>query len=156
MGLGSLFLLLLLAQAAFMVSTTHESMSSSRKFSNVTLKKLNLAHDAKLAVVQVQQFLSDISATRGQNGLNDGLEQAKLHAAQFSDDMRQLKQIDPDNQARYDAILQAFEPYFEIGQKMAKVYVDKGPVGGNAMMPQFDKAAAILEQLETDPDPDSQ
>lgn len=144
LGLGLAFLLLLLAQATFMVLTTHESLSSSQSLSAFTLQKLNLANDAKLSVVQVQQFLSDISATRGQNGLNDGLDQAKAHAAQFREDMRKLKQIDPDNQSHYDDIIQAFEPYFDIGQKMAKVYVDQGPAGGNAMMPQFDKAAGVL------------
>jgi len=44
------------------------------------------AKDIQLDVVQVQQFLSDISATRGQGGLNDGLEEAQKSAAMFIQD----------------------------------------------------------------------
>src|ERR1700759_902848 len=38
---------------------------------------IRAAKDVQQDVVQVQQFLSDISATRGQDGLDDGFEEAK-------------------------------------------------------------------------------
>lgn len=43
--------------------------------------------DAKLDVVQVQQFLSDVSATRGQDGLDDGFAKAEEFAAKFRTDI---------------------------------------------------------------------
>jgi len=150
LGLGLIFLLMVLGQAALTAWTTQQSLELSQGLAGRTLTKLNLAHDAKLAVVQVQQFLSDISATRGQNGLDDGLDIAKQQAAQFREDLNKLKQIDPEHVSEYEALAEAFEPYYSIGKKMAHAYVSGGPAAGNAMMPQFDKAAGALgEKLDT-------
>src|SRR5262245_26922828 len=41
------------------------------------------AQKLKYHTVQVQQFLTDISATRGLNGLNDGFDEAAEHAKSF-------------------------------------------------------------------------
>ena len=43
----------------------------------------NVAHQMKLDVVQVQQWLTDISATRAQDGLDDGLNEAEKHKESF-------------------------------------------------------------------------
>jgi len=39
--------------------------------------------DIRFHAVQVQQWLTDISATRGMDGLNDGFDTAKAHRAEF-------------------------------------------------------------------------
>ena len=44
---------------------------------------LEKAHELKLATVQVQQWLTDISATRAQDGLNDGFDEAEKNAQRF-------------------------------------------------------------------------
>jgi len=41
----------------------------------------------KLDVVQVQQFLTDVSATRGLDGLNDGFDRAKSFTDKFAADL---------------------------------------------------------------------
>ena len=43
----------------------------------------NAAHQMKLDVVQVQQWLTDISATRAQDGLDDGFNEAEKHKETF-------------------------------------------------------------------------
>ena len=144
LGLGTVFLLLVLCQAALTAWTTRQTLSLSQQIADQTLVKLNLAHDAKLAVVQVQQFFSDISATRGQNGLDDGLSQASHQADLFRKDIARLKQIDPSNTRLYEGLASTFEPYYSIGRKMAGAYVKGGPAAGNAMMPRFDQAADSL------------
>jgi methyl-accepting chemotaxis protein len=111
---------------------------------------LNDAHELKLAVVQVQQWLTDISATRGQDGLDDGYAEAEKNAKQFRKLIIQLQQLDPKNVAQYRKMSAAFEDYYVVGKRMAKTYIEQGPEGGNKMMGDFDKVAAILAQ-QVDP-----
>ena len=107
---------------------------------------LNKAHELKLSVIQVQQWLTDISATRGQDGLNDGFEQAEVYARQFRQLVSELKELNPDNAKHLDEMSKHFEGYYETGKKMAQAYVDEGPAGGNKMMAEFDTHAESISE----------
>ncbi len=110
---------------------------------------LDKAHQVKLSVVQVQQWLTDISATRGLDGLNDGFDEAAANAEHFMQLIEELRQLDPENRAKYDAMVPTFEAYYEVGKKMASAYIEQGPAGGNKMMGEFDTvAAAIAEEVD--------
>ena len=111
---------------------------------------LNLSHDMKLNVVQVQQWLTDISATRGQDGLNDGFDQAEINAKRFRANMKEFKKLLPALSGKFDDVSKQFEMYYVMGKKMAQAYIDEGPAGGNKMMSEFDKhAEAISKQVDT-------
>jgi len=56
------------------------------------LSALNDAHELKYSVSQVQQWLQDISATRGFNGLNDGFDNTEIYAKRFYTLTKQLQQ----------------------------------------------------------------
>ncbi|MBI3772577.1 MAG: methyl-accepting chemotaxis protein [Gammaproteobacteria bacterium] len=110
-------------------------------------KEFPLTQDAyrmQLHVVQVQQWLTDISATRGLDGLNDGFEKAAENAKAFHDEIIEAQGFDPDHAAEYLALEAAFNDYYEKGKKMAEAYVAQGPAGGNVMMGEFDKTAEVL------------
>ena len=105
-------------------------------------------------VVQIQQFLSDVSATRGKDGLDDGFQKAQenfdaLNGAlgkfetHFSaaGDARSLEQI--------RGIKASAITYYTVGQTMAKAYVDKGPEAGNKLMAGFDGASEALQKSLT-------
>ncbi len=110
---------------------------------------LNKAHRLKLSVVQVQQWLTDISATRGRDGLNDGFDEAEKNAVVFRGLIEELKAIDSGHAEQYQAMLPVFEDYYAVGKKMAQAYVEQGPEGGNRMMGEFDAVAAkIAEQVD--------
>lgn len=107
------------------------------------------AHRLKLTVVQVQQWLTDISATRGRDGLNDGFDEAENNAQQFKQLIDEMKVLDEANAERYQAMLPIFNDYYATGKKMAQAYIEQGPAGGNQMMAQFDEVAAkISEQVD--------
>ncbi len=107
---------------------------------------LDKAHQLKLSVVQVQQWLTDISATRGLDGLNDGFDEAAANAERFMQLIGELKAIDPENSAKYQAMVPTFEAYYEVGKKMATAYIDQGPAGGNKLMGEFDGVAAAMAE----------
>ena len=102
---------------------------------------LNKSHELKLAVIQVQQWLTDISATRGLDGLNDGFDEAENNARLFKTLVAELSELDPDNKSLYQDMLPTFSTYYNTGKKMAQAYIDEGPAGGNKMMAQFDSVA---------------
>ncbi|MGV8831564.1 MAG: methyl-accepting chemotaxis protein [Devosia sp.] len=112
-------------------------------------------YDVKIDVVQVQQWLTDISATRGLDGLNDGFDQAKVFADRLPSDIARAKALAgelerPELIATLDAVESKFSPYYAAGQKMAEAYVAGGPEQGNQTMGQFDDtASAIGESVDT-------
>ena len=105
---------------------------------------LNKSHELKLAVVQVQQWLTDISATRGLDGLNDGFEEAENNAKLFRKLIAELTELNPNNAERYQLLVSLFKPYFATGKRMAQAYIDEGPAAGNKMMAEFDAVAANM------------
>jgi len=102
------------------------------------------SHDVQLAIVQVQQWLTDISATRSLNGLNDGFEKAEQQARLFYQLIDELKRLDPENRAFYAEITPLFKTYYQQGKTMARAYIDHGPEAGNRQMSHFDRAADRL------------
>jgi hemerythrin-like metal-binding protein len=110
---------------------------------------LNKAYQLKIAVIQVQQWLTDISATRGLDGLNDGFDEAENNAQHFRQLVSELETLDPKNKKGYDDMRIAFDEYYKVGQQMAHAYIAEGPAGGNPMMASFD---AVAEKITLDVD----
>ena len=119
-------------------------LNKSSTINNRETPVLSKAHQLKLAVVQVQQWLTDISATRALDGLNDGFKEAEKYAQQFHVMIEELKVLDPANVGRYESMLPKFEDYYNVGKKMAQAYIDQGPEGGNKLMGRFDTVAADI------------
>ncbi len=105
--------------------------------------------EVKSDVYQVWQWLTDISATRGLDGLDDGFEQAQANAEKFAVDLEKTRALATSLNltgmlATLDEIEAAFEPFYATGKKMAQAYVADGPAGGNKMMAEFDTAAESI------------
>jgi len=103
----------------------------------------------QIDIVQVQQWLTDISATRGENGLDDGPAEAAKVAEDFVIQMAHAKELAKklkldDIADGLQATESAFPGYYETGKSMAEAYVSNGTAAGNAVMPNFDKASADL------------
>ena len=108
------------------------------------------ASQLKLSVVQVQQWLTDISATRGQDGLADGFDEAEKSARTFHQLIAEMQQLDAEHASVYTEMAPAFDDYYDVGKKMASAYVAEGPSGGNRMMSAFDEAASKLAKMVDD------
>ncbi|MDP6634109.1 MAG: methyl-accepting chemotaxis protein [Phycisphaerae bacterium] len=111
-----------------------------------------LAMEMKVDVVQVQQFLSDVSATRGQDGLDDGFRFAETHYREFLAGLDKFKEMfDRENDQmalrQVEDLRRAFMSYYEKGKTMAQAYMEGGPVEGNKQMAAFDKDAATLDSM---------
>ena len=133
-----------MVQGILLFSSNANILKQTSKIADIEIPLLNKAHDLKLSVVQVQQWLTDISATRGQDGLNDGFEEAEKQAANFHRLITELQTLDPENQQQYQAMKPVFDAYYTTGKMMAKAYIEQGPEGGNTLMESFDTVAAKI------------
>ncbi|MEN8195794.1 MAG: methyl-accepting chemotaxis protein, partial [Pseudomonadota bacterium] len=127
----------------------------------IELPLLLTIKEIKVDVIQVQQWITDISATRGLDGLNDGLDVADTYAVKFREDMAGVRQLlmsedhmeggmegGGDSHGTIMAALErveaSFVPYYASGRRMAQAYIDYGPAAGNRMMSAFDAVAAEI------------
>ena len=102
-------------------------------------------------VIQVQQWLTDISATRAYEGFDDGFEEAKVyyndanevlaHLIKEHKKYKEQDMVDDLNEFKND-----FESYYKIGIKMANAYIKGGPEQGNVVMGELDPFAEKLSE----------
>lgn len=110
----------------------------------------------QIDVIQVQQWLTDVSATRGQDGLNDGFDKAAEFAGKLKSDISDARKLSLSN-GQSNGLLEkltstetAFEAFYNVGLQMAHAYVAEGPSSGNKLMADFDSVAEVLfNELET-------
>ena len=141
LGLSMACILVLSAEIVSIYSEISSISAVTQAFTEVEVPILDKAHSLKLAVVQVQQWLTDISATRGLNGLDDGFQQAEENAQRVYTLLTELAQLDPKNNSEYQQIRPVFDAYYQTGQKMARAYINGGPEAGNLTMAAFDQTA---------------
>ena len=137
----SILAILLVVQAITITLNTNSIKTAIAEYTREQTQIIHKAHELKTSVIQVQQWLTDISATRAQDGLNDGFNQAEKHAQRVRTLIGELIAIDPENTSEYQEITPVFDAYYSIGKRMAQAYIDRGPEGGNAQMKKFDNAA---------------
>lgn len=141
-AMAGIFILFMLIQCLM----TYRNLKSIQTMNNKYFMTVTKADDLKLSVVQVQQWLTDISATRGAEGFDDGFDEAAQHAEQTQTLIGELKALNPEYESLLNEILSSFDPYYETGKQMAQAYIDEGPKGGNQMMEDFDSVAEAINE----------
>ena len=103
-----------------------------------------LSASVSLHLIQVQQWLTDISATRGAEGYDDGYEEAEKHALGFRKDLTDLLQIEPTLAKYVEGLTASFDAFYAKGKWMADQYIKGGSEAGNKAMDEFDGFAADI------------
>jgi len=102
-------------------------------------------------VIQVQQWLTDISATRAEPGYDDGFSEA----LNYYKDGKETLSVLIEEHTKYNetemvnslkAFDSNFDEYYEIGKKMADAYINQGHIEGNKLMSELDPFAAKLSE----------
>jgi len=109
-----------------------------------------VAKDMQMQVVQVQQWLTDISATRGLDGLNDGFDEAEKAYQAFLADLALIRagyaaSQDEQGVRRADTLKERIAVWYATGKRMANAYVEGGPESGNKVMGEFDAVSTELQ-----------
>ncbi|AUG52031.1 methyl-accepting chemotaxis protein [Thalassospira marina] len=131
--------------------TTSEAVEVASVTTNDIPVLIHSISDARYNVIQVQQWLSDISATRGQDGLDDGFDMAEEAAQALKKDLDEARAIATRlNQQKIvdalSAVEAAFPSYYAQGKEMAKAYIAGGSEQGNKIMGSFDAEAEKMSE----------
>ncbi len=128
-------------------------LSSQVSTYNERLEILNAASDSghtfKFDISQIQQFLTDVSATGDGDGFNDAQE----HFDSANKQLNKLEKLEPPLKAQTDDARTKLVAFYDTGKEMASTYVSKGQKDGNAIMKRpgngFDaRAEALADEVE--------
>lgn len=129
----------------------NQSDSLSGQFdhmASVTYVKMQLANDLRYNIIQIQQFLTDASATKSLPGYDDGFPSAKAsyESALKSIDALNAQPQSDEQKKILNNMVQQLGDYYSFGMTMANTYINEGTDAGNAFMGKFDPFAASLDE----------
>ena len=147
-GVVAFFVATLLIIGVLIAKLTH----AVGEVNDISLPLVLTVDEMDLSRSEVQQFLTDVSATHDPDGYKDALESAK----RFREGVDKFKQHftaihDTAKLKEMESIETHFNEFYSLGKTMAETYVRDGMEAGNALMkgsattPGFDKASEILE-----------
>lgn len=142
--LFSIVLFLLISISAFSIYNLNRLNHRAEYLKKNVIQQILTASEMKIAVIQVQQWLTDISATRGEPGFDDGFQEAETWAKTYRDKSQIFKTfVDPNSEIFKTNIEldKIFEEFYSLGKDMANTYIKKGPSEGNKFMSTFDPTA---------------
>jgi methyl-accepting chemotaxis protein len=128
------------------IANIQEAIKEKRE--EILPQAFNFLH-LKLDVVQVQQWLTDISATRGKEGFDDGFSEAEKYFNEGNAILdraisEHIKYGEPEMVRELRAFKADFSEFYSIGKAMAKIYIKDGAIEGNKMMLKLDPYAEKL------------
>lgn len=146
MALGfSLVVFVIVLTIIIVISNLINVEKSSSQVRDESLPHALEADRMAFSAVQVQQWLTDVSATHN----TDGYKNAEDAAADFKEGVKKFRKMfeeehDQKMLAQLDELEESFDGYYILGRKMADVYINKGTDEGNKIMEDFDKISATL------------
>jgi methyl-accepting chemotaxis protein len=103
------------------------------RIGTVTLPNVVMADEMDLSRSEVQQFLTDVSATHDPDGYKD----AEAAVKTFHVDLQKFREYyrdDAQNTQRLEQMGLHFDKFNTVGRAMAAAYIDKGMEAGNLLM----------------------
>ena len=146
LGLGFGVVLLVFVVAVLITTLSLKAVdTSSNQVANESIPCAVVAGEMAFCAVQVQQWLTDVSATHDEAGYKDAEEAAKG----FREGIEKFKNMykkenDTESVKKTEELETAFNRYYEDGKKMANVYITQGVKEGNVLMEDFDKVSELL------------
>jgi len=104
--------------------------------------------DARYHVVQVQQFLTDMGATRS----DEALPEVDESLAEAMNNLQELARIMPSYLSRVNELEKQLKQVYKVGREMASAYINNGTDAGNSLMKGVggldQESARLAESLE--------
>ncbi|MBF0213259.1 MAG: methyl-accepting chemotaxis protein [Magnetococcales bacterium] len=106
-----------------------------------------LAHEMTSNVINVQQWLTDVSATHDPEGYGDAEEAAK----HFKDGMTRFRVLfkeghNAESLKKLEALDQGFDLMYATGRRMSEAYLNQGLEAGNVIMEDLDQTSTRLQE----------
>lgn len=139
-GFGIIMILIAII-GVYTITSSNSIKHEIEDLNDSSMKAALASMTMKTAVYQTQQWFTDISATRGLDGFDDGFDEAEKWAGTFRSKVAVLRTIFKDNAEmvrRLDDLEASYGEYYGVGRKMAEAYIAGGPSAGNKVMSEFD------------------
>lgn len=94
-------------------------------------------------IIQIQQWLTDISVTRATPGLDDGFTEAEKYYNSAQENIESLESMGIDVELT-KTLTKNLDNYYHMGIQMANFYINEGTEAGNNFMGTFDTSAAQM------------
>lgn len=148
LGLGFAVVLILMSIAFAMTFFSLKDVDRSAKIvQEESIPFLVGALEITTDIVEVNQWLTDVSATHNPAGFGDADKAAK----RFKEGLSKFKVMfraenNADALQKADKLEAAFDRLNEVGIKMANAYMKQGIEAGNVIMADFDEASKKLQE----------
>lgn len=133
-------LLIFIGIGVYQLIILKDQLQTIKIVKNETLQIALKADEMKLSIIQIKEQLADVSATRAENGMDDGLREAVERTKMFKQDINDLIKLKPKEEQRLQDLNLEIDTYYTLGQKMAQAYINEGVKQGNLVMHEFDKS----------------
>ena len=145
-----LVLAMMLATVLVMQFKTNNSIATCEQFTNDFLPLSLAAADMKLQAAQIQQWLTDVSATHNRDGYGDADEAVANFLKQKEKFKTFFEQNNDQASLRELATIEAaMHALYKDGKDMAEAYINSGLEAGNEIMERVDaSSAALIEALD--------
>jgi methyl-accepting chemotaxis protein len=147
LGFGLLLLLMVFTTGVTFWSL-HFVEQSTRQVVDESLPFTLLADQMVLNTVQVQQYLTDVGATRDRAAFAEAEENYRQFLEGVSR-FRRMYETEQDSASLQDLneLTVAFEEIYQNGRKMAEAYIAEGVEGGNVHMEELDASSLLLAEM---------
>ncbi|WP_287880319.1 methyl-accepting chemotaxis protein [Aquitalea sp.] len=148
-GFIAIVVALLLALGSIMLFSLQRIDQTAHYELDITNALVRNMADVRYHVVQIQQFLTDVSAT----GEADGYKDAEEHYQALLQNLPNISRLDPQLSSQVNGMQQSLDQFYAVGKRMAKAYVDGGREAGNVLMKEKgsgfdDRAETLTRQVE--------
>ena len=114
----------------------HKSINTPLMIKSLTLQK---------DIIQIQQWLTDISATKAKPGFDDGFDEAETFYKDAKNIINELKDYGIEDKF-INELRTSLHDYYKVGIDMANAYIEKGTDEGNTYMERFDPFSENIQQ----------
>jgi len=150
LGISITVVVLLFAVTLAAVGTALFSLTRDvRQINEKTLPFVMVADEMDLGRSEVQQFLTDVSATHDRAAYKEAEDSAKRFLSgveKFKDLYR--RENDIGNLKQIEEIEESFNKFYSSGKVMAEAYINSGIEAGNLLMKGTDKIAGFDQDSE--------
>ncbi|MCZ4287514.1 methyl-accepting chemotaxis protein [Hoeflea alexandrii] len=134
-----------------LAKSSHELASDTKTSDKLITELAVLTKGIELDIVSTQEALTDVSATRGMDGLDDGFALAEEAAQELSTKAQRVVEIgdslnNPALRTAIKSLKEQYAVFLAAGIEMAQAYVAGGPAEGNKLMGSFDQVADNLQK----------
>jgi len=134
-----------------LASSSQELAEDTRTSDKLITELAVLTKGIELDIVSTQEALTDVSATRGLDGLDDGFALADEAAQELETKANRVIEIannlnDPALSKAIETLSGKFTTFHAAGIEMAQAYVAGGPADGNKLMGSFDQVSDDLQK----------